>query len=35
MGGPIYAEAIGEVRKNISLDDMGIINTKIRKAQGG
>lgn len=34
MGGPIYAEAVGEVRKNISLDDMGIINIKIRKAQG-
>ena len=34
-GAPTYAELVGNARKNISLIDLSIVDTKIRKAQSG
>ena len=34
-GGPTYVEVMGEARSGISLDELSITNSKVRKAQTG
>ena len=34
-GGPTYAEVMGEARSGISLDELSITNSKVRRAQTG
>ena len=34
-GGPSYAEVIGEARSSVSLEELGITDTRVRRAQTG